>query len=285
MIQGLANKIIQSVNETTTTANIAYLPSGFVPVRKALATLAKKKKKWNIQILDDLVNESYIVKLEDALSISVKKKDWVSFQENIKGRIVSGDTYMIDLGGFLNEQNENDLRALFKELEGELYGMLVVPPVSTIDNDISTWLRKFKVTSYQTSDNTLLKYETLEKDMKLLIKSIESSYGDDRGSLEMLISSLEQKRPLGTFDNFDNHEYLIGSSMRSSYGKIVLTFECYVNMSWIISERVIINDDEIADQMEGYPTVKIVNGVMYPKDKTFKASILKALKDEIDLKA
>jgi len=273
------------LKEETTSANIAYLPSGFVPVRTALQTLARKKKKWKIKILDQWSKNQYLVVFEDDLTIEVPKRCWSQFLKDMRGKVSAGDAYEIDLSEYLKEQNEKDMNRLFKELEGMLHEMLVKDPVKGVDENLETWIKMFGARRYVTNPNVLLKYETLEKDMQELIKNLRVTYGDDRGAVESLISTIKERRPLNTFDVFNRYENLIGSRVMSSHSGIDLTFEAYVSMSWVPSESIYIEEDDVADEIGAYPDIKAVNNVLFPKGKSFNRKMFKIIKDEIDVKA
>jgi hypothetical protein len=277
--------IDKALEETTTSANIAYLPSGFVPVRNALTALAKKKKKWKIKILDQWSKNQYLVVFEEALTVEVPKSHWAKFQKEMRGKISAGEDYEVDLSEYLVEQQEQDMSKLFRELEGALYEMLVQDPIKNVDENIETWIKMFGARRYVTSANILLKYETLEKDMQALLRNLKVTYGDDRGAVESLISTIKERRPLNTFDVFNRYENLIGSRVMSSHSGIDLTFEAYVSMSWVPAESIYIEELDVADEVGAYPDVKAVNNVLFPKGKSFSRKMFKILKDEIDVQA
>jgi len=284
MIKEIADGIIKRVQEVTTSANIAYLPSGFTTVKKAIKALAKKKQKWGINIIDDQLSESYVVCFEDALNVKVQKKWWKDFLRRILGKdsVVFTDKFMVDLGGYVKEAQEEQMSDLFKELKQALSGLLVQEPISTIDADIMTWLKYFGRRRYTTSASTMLKYESLDRDLSNLVKQLQTAYKDDRGTIEMIIAAVKERRPLNVFDVFSRYNYLIGSRIYSVREGVGLSFEAYVDMAFVPAESIIVDDKKVASELDDYGIVKVANSVIFPRGKTFRRKYFKLLRGDID---
>jgi hypothetical protein len=280
----MVDRMNQIVNETTSSDAIAYLPSGFTSVKNALKTLSRMKKYWKINIVTDSKMMEHLVHFEDALTVRVPQADWQHFKENIlKGhKIIFTGAFDVDLGGYLKEAKDEDLATAGQELKSAIMSMVKQQPISQIDQNVQSWKSVFPTIKHNTSDKVLLKYEALDDDVKRLVQGLATTYGDDRGFLELVTSTIAERRPLGTFDIFDNHEFLIGTRIESRYELVPIAYEIFVDMAFVPREHIILTEQDVLDELAGTPGMKVAGNTVFPKGRFFKKKDFENVKVAID---
>ena len=281
-IHNATERIKKALNDTTTADNITYLPSGFASAKKALKTLSRMKNKWKIEIIGE--GNGYHVRFGNVLGFSVANELWEDFAKNVLGdqKIVYSDSFEIDLGRYLMEAKEDDVASASKEVTDALYKVLLKDPIKSAGANIAVWNNLFPKIRYSTGDNVLIKFETMQQDVKALLKKISLVYSDDRGMLELISSTLEQLRPLGTFDGFASTEFFIGTRIESMYQKIPIAYETLVDMSFVPREHVVIKDQDVLDNIAGTPGVRVATNTVFPTGKQFDKKHFQAIKNAID---
>jgi hypothetical protein len=104
-----------------------------------------------------------------------------------------------------------------------------------------------------------------------LNKEIADNYGRDLGNLELLLEALHSQKPLNVFKVFKDYPYLYGTRLYSRLDGIDLIYEGSVDMSYLVSESVAINDLDTIDQIEeDRKDVKVVKNLVYPTQGVFR---------------
>lgn len=260
----------QSVPETTTSANIAYLPSGFRKVTKALKTLRKKKNDWKVRTIES--DDHFDVVFEDSLCVKVSKDHWKDFMTRLcpSGDFKIPDT-TLDLGLMnerrLNEANKTHNEEIIKQVRGALLELFVEPPLATIDEHVELWKKTFKTVHYLPQKGSVLQYPNFESELKSFLKSLTPL---DRGTLEMVLSSIEDRRSLVLLDEFKGYQRLLGARILSVYGGNKVEYRGSVSMAFVPSESIVIyKSPEAVEQLEDEQNVKAHNNTIYPKGKFF----------------
>jgi len=268
--------------ETTTSDAITYLPSGFTNVKTALKTLSRMKKHWKINVIGE--NGNYKVHFDNVLEVSVQGEHWADFMNNILGKkkIVYTGNFEVDLGGYLKEAKDEDISKAGRELHDALYKMLLEDPIKKAGSNIADWNQTFRKIRSSAGDNVLIKFDTMRNDVQALAKKLGNTYSDDRGMLELITSAINQKRPLGTFEGFDQHEFLAGTRIESRYEKVPIAYEALVDMSFIPREHIVIQDQDVLDELQGTKGIKIATNTVFPVDGQFKRKHFEAVKNAID---
>jgi hypothetical protein len=278
----LSERIIERMNETTTSDAIDFLPTHLGAVQGSLRKLAKKKNKWQLSVLDH--QDKYKVRFENMLEINVRKEHWQEFMNSVLGKdsVVFTDIFEIDLSSHLKEGKDKDMAKLFNELETALLKLTITPPVGDMDGDFDLWEKTFGGGSYSTPKTVLLPLNDYLVAIRKLMKELKIVYKDDRGSVEMLIASLGDKRALNSFSIFENYDYLSGITIISNYHGIGVTFEALVDMAFVPSYQISVDDMDAAYELDGEKDIKVVQNRIYPRGKRFPSKVFKQIKDAID---
>lgn len=270
-----------NLNETTTADAVSFLPAHLGVVKARVADLAKKKKDWKIEILEQ--DDSKEVQFEDDLCILVPNEHWESFCAIFDGS-VSNNTYL-NLGSLLNETLDDEMHDLRQELRVSLAHMYDGDEFRKLNSISGIWKWRFGATSYETKKKLSLAVtqENRTKDIQKLYDRLLEVYGEDRGNLEMLVEAIREKSPLNTFRVFKGYEYLYGTRIRSKYHGVDLYFEALVDTTYHHSETIYCNDSNLLDKIEEESDeVKRVRSVLYPKGGVFTNRFFRVLADTIE---
>ena len=267
--------------EATTMSAISYLPAQIGVVKARLGDLVRKKRKWGLEILED-DDGNKDVRIENELRIVVPKEHWDSFQEMFTSKLTNNS--YLDLNMFLNEALEDDLRELREELKPALFKLFSEKVFTSLDRSIQVWIGRFGITTYLTNRAAIaIPYENKGKHIQKLHGDLLRAYGDDKGDLEMLLRGIQSKRPLGAHDVFKKYDYLYGTRIRSVQENVSLIFEAVVDMAFMTSQSIYINDDSVLDKVEEESeVVKRVGNVLYPEGEVFPVSFFETLQDAIE---
>jgi len=115
-----------------------------------------------------------------------------------------------------------------------------------------------------------------------LMKEIEKTFRHDIGSLQMVVNSIKEKRPLNALDVFSRYDSLYGNRQASTYQGVELTYEGSVGLDWLTTESVMTHNLDVIDDLGQYRSFKIVHGVIFPIGKAnFGYKGLKVIKDAV----
>jgi hypothetical protein len=268
---------LDQMEEATAIADIAYLPSNLSSVKKSISDLSKMKLDWNIEILEK--DGSKEVQFEDSLSIDVPSEHWDNFLTIFDGILENG---YLNLREMLFEAMEDERNNLVQELRPTLIRAFTNPPFDQVEEDLNRWKAKFRVDSYK-KQKVPVSYSTKQHDLMKMYKNLLESYKDDVGSMEMLIEAFRDKTPLSTFDVFKHYDYIYGGRIRSTFLGTTMMFEGTIDMTFVISETVFIEDQDIVDAVEeDIFSVKVVDRVIYPKGERFNPEFYRGLYNIIE---
>jgi len=282
-MRDIVENIVQSVNEETTSAAIAYLPGGFVPVKKAFSALAKVKKKWGISILDK--EPDYHFDLEDKLTVIVPKQHSHTFKQD--SGINDFGMKEIDLSPYVLEsviEAQTDASyntTLINQIEDALYAVMAKSPIDTLGDDVKAWALKFPG-RYLPVKKSSLNTNTIEKDVDALMKQIGYKFSDDRGELELLLEAIKTQQSLARFDLFRSYQYLWAGVIESKYRGVRMIFEAIVDNKFDSSERIYLTNKDVLESLEGLTLIKIGKGVVYPVGGRFQQNFFTSIQNAID---
>jgi hypothetical protein len=271
------------LNETTGSDAVSFIPAHLGVVKAKVADLAKKKKDWKIEILeqDDLREVSF----EDSLHIVVPNEHWDSFC-SIFDNSPTNNTYL-NLTSLLNETMEEEMKDLRQELRVSLAHMYDSTDFQKLEESATSWKWRFGVSSYVTKRKRIsapVTYENRGKDIQKLYDRLIQVYGEDRGNLEMLVEAVRETTPLNTFKVFKGYDFLYATRIHSRYGGISLYFEATLDNTHQLSQTIYIpKADDLLDKIEEESVeVKRVRSVLYPKGGAFTSRFLRLLSDTIE---
>ena len=267
--------------EATTMNAISFLPAQLGVVRAKVKGLAKRKQKWGLEILED-DDGNKDVRIEDALRILVPKEHWDSFQEMFVGNL-NDDSYL-NLSELLTEAMEDELKDLRANLKPALFEMFNEQRFASLDKTIKVWQGRFGINRIVTNrGKVIVTSEHKGRDIQQLYGKLLRIYEEDRGGLEMLVADMENSRPLCAYDVFKKYDYLYGSRVLSEHLDITLIFEANIDMAFMASQSIYVDDEEVLDEIEDeIATVKRVGNVLYPSNEMFDVNFFDILYNIIE---
>jgi hypothetical protein len=181
-----------STGGATTMNMISYLPTQVGVVRSVLSGLGKKKKKWNLEILEGDTDRT--VCFEDALKIVVPNEHWDNFQEIFDGQIDSSSCFTLPSFIMDNKSLEDavDLEGRRVDIHLALESALDCPEIRCAQQVYSKWISRFKPDKDLTSEKVMFPLHTLKDGVEKVYQKLVESCSDDRGQLEMLSESLSE---------------------------------------------------------------------------------------------
>jgi len=277
----LLEGIIKDLKEQTTIgSDIVYLPSQLGVVTPMLHTLAKMKKQWKITFYESI--DHRIINFEDQLKIKVKNEDFKHFLENVLHLTTLPLDSTVTLTQYLKEALDQNLRESYEELKEKILDMISVQPFVTSDINFEDWKGKFGVRNYFSSKDILLKFETFRINLGMLMSDLVEKIEDDKGTIDLLIETIESRGTLNKFPVFKDYKYLVGSIINSSFYDINLIYTTLVGMNYIIQENVqITNDDDLLAEIGGYRGLKTQGNQLIPIGGVFSSRFFSFLRDTI----
>lgn len=103
------------LQEDTTSANIAFLPSGFLPARKQLRSIGKYKTQWHVKMLETVDEAEFL--FEDRMKMKVGKQHLEAFCKEVLNCSVTGFPKLVDLRHVINEGLKESLELRKQELD------------------------------------------------------------------------------------------------------------------------------------------------------------------------
>lgn len=271
----------------TTGDAISFVPAalgGHNSIVKAIAPLARKKKKWKMSMINHPLKEQYTLRLEEQ-GIDIDHRHWKDFQ-GILGKLgrvtVDGKDHYFNF--FSNLISEAKASPLPTELEPAIKGMLEQEPCVEVTKSADAWMRTFPGTAF-TKVNLAIAYPSVSLYVRKLVKKVKVAYGSDRGSFEIVMRDIESKRPLKFNDVFSDYQYLYGAVIHSNYNGVSLRLESMIDMNMIPHEKITIQgaSEETMDELNGFQGCKVSGNDIYPKHKIFMVSFFQRIQKELDM--
>lgn len=268
---------MDQMDEETYMSAISYLPAHFGSTKKAISALARLKLDWNIDILE--TEDGRTVFFEKDLKINVPNEHWDNFLEIFDGKL---ENSCLNLHAILYEAMNDEINDLIRDLKPTLIRAFTRPPFDEIEEDANRWKVRFKVDSYM-QQSVPVSYATKKRDLMKLYQNLLKAYENDIGNMEMLIEAFRDKTPLSAFDIFKQYDYIYGTRIRSNFLGTAMLFEATIDMTFVISETVFIDDQDIVDEAESdIKSIKVVGQVIYPRGDRFDNNFYRILYDIID---
>lgn len=271
------------IRETTTSGDIAFVPSQMGVVGPQIRNLLKRKKSWKIKMTEDSVKGEYTMEL-DGHGIKIHKTNWDAFQNEMKkyGKVERDgeDRYFNVFSNLIAEAAGDETAALSQEVRGAIMQVIDDVPCSNTSKALHFFGQLFP-TRYE-ADNCAIIFNQDAETLDRLMSDIESAYEDDRGAYEMLISALEQKRTLKFNDVINEYKYLFGATASTTYKGVAIRFESFIDMNFVPHEQLtVMGDDELINELDGYEGMKSYGNILYPRSKHIPLNVFNRLKKEI----
>ena len=208
----------------TTSANVAYIPTDVPPVHKELTRLSKKKKNWNISVLES--SHEYIVSFEDYSNIVVPVSLWENFKTTIFGtsNLPDGE-FTVDLGGYLVEALNDEIDQSLYQLRAVIVQFLNSDMVSSQRHKVASFERVSGLhTNFANEGRSAITGVNSEQQLSKFLQLVQNTYKNDVGSIQLIASAIQQRSPLTEiplFDQYDNLMSVVLSNDSFSYTSII----------------------------------------------------------------
>lgn len=259
--------------------SVAYLPGGFAHARNVIQALAPIKKKWDVKVLEK--DGNHHVMFEDAISFVIPNMQYDEFNNKV---ISVRDKKEVDLAEMINEARSEEIHKLYDRLTHVLtVDIRQNRQVKRTLVLMNYWLTIFRSSKFlPMSGQVAIQLNTYDKSIRALARRIQNIHTDDVGTLEMLIKTIQDDRPLNSFEPFQEYDFLVGCRIQSEYEGVVMIAEFTVNMAMIATNSIYIESQAVLDDLEPYRTVKVVNDMVFPVGEMFKPALFNNIRDIID---
>jgi len=253
----------------TTMDAISYLPTQVGVVRAALTGLGKKKRKWNMEVLEGETGRT--VKFEDALQINVPNEHWDSFQKMFDGNLGNDSSFELP-SAIMDSEDETVL-----DIEGEksvihlaVESFFRCPQVIALQKIYERWVSRLGVKENKTPKYVLLPMGKLEEGIEAVYNALIHGIEEDCGQLEMLSERVDED-PLPDIQKTGEYKVLAGTRIRSELEGFGLIFEARLGFDKSLKLSFLVEDGELADKIEeSLPSgVQRVGNVFYPEARCF----------------
>jgi hypothetical protein len=181
--------------------------------------------------------------------------------------------------GLVKEAVDKDLERLRKELKLELIKMFNHDEFVTTVQVWNAFKSAFGAGRSRTQ-RTAVTCERQQKDAQKLYGELLREHGDDKGSIEMIISAIQEKRPLGQFPVMRKYDNLFGTRTGVEFQGIKIVFEATVDFIYDPTQTLYIDDLELLDRIEEEfgSIIKRSKNVLYPVGGKFRHDFFNQLK-------
>lgn len=182
----------------------------------------------------------------------------------------------------MKEAVDEDLGRLRRELKTQMVKMMNRDEFAVTSHAAQVFQSVFGSGRPRTQ-RTAITCERQQKDAQKLYGDLLREHGNDKGSLEMLISSMQEGRPLGQLTGMTKYDYLYGTRVEVGFGDITLIFEAKVDFIYDPTQTIYIDDVELVDRIEEEfgSIIKRRKNMIYPVGGKFKPDFFKQLKSMI----
>jgi len=272
----LIESIFKGISEQTTMGDISYLPSTVGAVRSSMFSIAKMQSDWDVEIIEN--DKEKKVCFGDYLSVTVPTRYWDEFSSTY-GVSKSGK---VSLKNLLREAIDEEFQRLRDELKPALTKFYEYDDFTTLENQVDLWRSFFGIVR-QEKIKTAVTVHNKEKDIQYLVSKLLKVYGDDRGNLELLISALEERKILSSFEIFNEFDYLYGTKLLSIYKRIPIIYEGTIDIDYQLSQSIAVDkkETELIDRLDELSNVVVVKNVIYPNGPVFNKGFYRSLKNLI----
>jgi len=183
----------------------------------------------------------------------------------------------------LREAINKDLKSLRSDFKVQLNKLFDGESFLLLGNHLSSWKATFGVSAFRTN-KVAVPVENKSRGIQNIYGKLLREYGKDKGNLEMLISAIQDGRPLGQFSVFDKFDNLFGSRTESIVDGIKVIFEETIDFILDLSQSIYISDPEVLDLVEEEfkGLIKRSKNVIFPIGGKFKIGFYSHLKSVIE---
>jgi len=274
----LINKIKNMLKEDTTMSTISYLPSQVGVVKAFIGDLSKEKDDWDLEVLDGKDYKS--VKFGGKSSINVLHKYWDSFNKLFGGKLEHGKSLKVK---GLFEANVDELKAIRSELMRAIHNFFNFRKFKVLRLIYTNFRNYFKVNN-TSSPRYVVALNDIDRGILDLYGKILKEYGEDRGTLEMMVTAFQEQKPLGKFTLFGKNDFICGLKAESRTNGVTLVLELGIDINDVggsIQQSLYVGNPNVIDEIKDRKDVKTVKSMIYPVGGIFTESFFKDLHELI----
>jgi len=124
---------------------------------------------------------------------------------------------------------------------------------------------------------SLINFHSIPEDFAKLEKALPEEVGD----LELISSSLKNKRTVKNYDPFSEYDNLFVARMRVDLSGVPVIYEGVIGTDYSVTENLYVGDEDKADDIADETGVKNVNKVLFPIGGIFDTDFFYTVKDLI----
>lgn len=142
---------------------------------------------------------------------------------------------------------------------------------------MDSFSKRFNVTSNLTPKECLIRYSNSEQDLMELTRRLPN----DLGELELILSTLDEKRSLDTFDLLSKYKWLYGARLGSKRYGVIIIYEGSLDMNYVPKENLFVSDLFIIEELaKREDSIQVSGKKVFPKKgDTFSDSTYAILAD------
>jgi len=271
--------------EMTSASDIAFIPGGFKPMTKVLKGLAKKKKDWKLEVLDEDGRRTF--NFEGDLRISVVTEDLEEFYS----QVLCVDDFPENPGiiafslPFSLYESVQEVESAYDAMEDALHDYLIMGNVKVLDDHVALWEKYFGVVTYRPTHSflTIDTVDKMEEGIAKQVANIRKIYGENIKQVNVITQALKSGNSLNSIKPFSAFKTMVGAKIISRYRGAEMVYEGSVGTSGLLSESIFVNDDKVLKAADDISQVKVVKNTIFPRGKLFPSNLFKSLRDDIKL--
>lgn len=142
------------------------------------------------------------------------------------------------------------------------------------------YVQTFNYTKDLTPPNILIDVMKKDADLNLIAQML----GEDIGELELILTAIQQNKPLSKFEAFQKYDYLAGCRLQSlPIPTVTFIYEGVLDQQYIERETIAVSDPDICKILQERVKNKIITSGkwarVFPIDKWFDTNFYSILKE------
>jgi hypothetical protein len=265
-------------NEETVSGNIAFLPGQFTSVEKLMKDLAVVKRSYDIEVLER--EAEYVLTFEGDAAITVQKPAWAEFVESFNRYVhtigsVPG-VYAVDLGGFLAEGAESEVKGLKESLIKLLTETVLGKSLAYVQESLEHIQLLFPGNTLATESAVFPRRNVTD-----IAEELVKELGEDLGGMQMVMDALEQGLEASDLPVFERCPFLWGVTHTFEIKGLSLAFESFVGRDYLPIASVQIKDLELRESLRAVEGLKTLQDLVIAESGVFDYRSLERIKEAV----
>jgi hypothetical protein len=183
----------------------------------------------------------------------------------------------------LFEANTDELKAIRSELMRAIQNFFNLRKFKVLRLIYLNFRKNFKIKN-ATSPNCVVALNDIDKGILNLYGKILKEYGEDRGTLEMIVEAFKEQKSLGKFSIFGKNDFICGLVVESNFEGVALVLSLGIGINDVsgeIQQSLYVGSLDVIDEIKDRKDVKTVGSKVYPTGDMFTDSFFSDLNDLI----